>query len=207
MPHVKLIISHFGCTKPTETNFANDRDEVYIVVSGKSPAGNTNNRFPAGDDYYEFKEGWRVEVRGWTNQNQQTLTPPVLWEGNLEAGQAAHVLVSFFEQDNKTINKVLLLGGLLGSAASNDPNLKQEDRDILRAIADGLQALASLFPEKDEVLGAVILIVRNGDAGLTVEAVPVSHVNSIEREHGPSVITTRFHGMAKSRYNVMFNVE
>src|SRR5262249_51236494 len=116
---VQVYIAQMQCVALSpERRPNNDRDETYILFSGKSPAGLAGGRLPryvAYDSYYEYWAGKvNYDNADWTNHDQAPVGRPVLWTGALAAGESAEFVVTVMEQDNSSIDilKDLLETGL-----------------------------------------------------------------------------------------------
>jgi hypothetical protein len=151
-----------------EKGISNDRDEIFILYQGKTPAGREGNRLPlylGGDDYYEFTNGDVRDADGqWTNQDQAPVGRPVIWTGRLAPGQSADFVVTIMEQDNGDLSTIKSLLGKAVDAAKALAKSNAEAEAIVGVIAE----LVPLLPDikGSEFLGAFAVHAENDRGAL-----------------------------------------
>ena len=153
----------------------NDRDETYILFSGKTPTTLEGGRLPryvANDSYYEY---WVGKVNDndadWTNHDQAPVGRPVLWTGTLGNGESAEFLVTVMEQDNNDIGilKELLETGLNAADGIFGNNA------TAKAIITTARGLAKYLPESKghDFIGAFAIQVANVEGQLQTNFIPI----------------------------------
>ena len=209
---VKIAIEKMHCIRPTENGWINDRDELYIAVAGKTPAGSLKKRLPRNDDYYEFWEGTRGEKRGWTNQNQRKQGKPVIWEGELENGESADFLINIGEQDNKNLPIFKKIGQKILEYLSKASEENNEDKYGMYITS--AKYLIDFLPasDKDDIIGTFLMRVKNYGGRISVTYDDLLHMKLFPRHpEAQSVgnLASYFecHGTSRSHYNLVVNVE
>jgi hypothetical protein len=158
MPFCQLVVEKITCRTPTETGI-NDRDEVYFLVAGATTHGKKVRVSPKGPaaDYYGLSKG----------DSAHYIT---LWQGDLEDGEDAFLIVFVREQDNAQLQAIKdAIGGavtVITSIASQSPG------GVAGGTAQLGQALfelsESLGSDADQTIGAFAVRIRSraqhGDA-------------------------------------------
>lgn len=149
---------------------SNDRDEVYIRVVGRTRRGEFDNRLPLTnhpDDYYEFWDGTQANAGHpdtWTNQDQFLPYFPEIWQGLLDPGEKAELLVVVMEQDNENAGEAKkILTGIFGACADGAGASKNPYAQLVAGICKGAGGLSNLIPDNDahDLIGAFMTIVEN----------------------------------------------
>lgn len=168
--NAKLYISEILCRTATEGN-VNDRDELYILVAGTTPAGQVSKRLPSQDNYYEFfndrldsvirprtievptppllKRPLVIHYPRFTDRDQKPQGVPPIWNGTLASGQSAVLVVSFNEQDNTDWTAIKnYLAAVVAKVKIGDANL-----------SDAIKGIGT--PTKDNHIGTFLVTATN----------------------------------------------
>jgi len=173
---VQVYIAQIQCVALSQENGPNnDRSEIYILFSGKSPAGRACGRLPrcvADDSYFEY---WVGKVNDndadWTNHDQAPVGRPVVWTGTLQAGEYAEFVVAVIEQDNQDIGTVEQMLKAAFNAADTLPGSNMTANAIITAA----RGLAEELPESKghDIIGAFAIQVANVEGQLQTTFVPI----------------------------------
>ncbi len=198
---VQVYIPQMQCVALSpESGPNNDRDETYILLSGKTPTSLEGGRLPryvANDSYYEFWAG-RVNNNDsdWTNHDQAPVGRPVLWTGALGEGESAEFLVTVMEQDNSDIGilKELLETGLNAADALYGSNT------TAKAIITTARELAKYLPESKghDFIGAFTIQVANVGGQLQTTFIPIHCDMMPDAPSSPGEQTALFDCLRKS---------
>lgn len=187
---IRLLVAEATCAKTTE-NFggANDRDEVYLLVAGATPAVKTDKKLPGRDDYYEAKSGTRL---AWTNQDQKPAIHPIIWEGDLLPSESATFVIHIGEQDGSQLAEIMKWAA--DAAAKLVPEIGAAAKQIVAKIP---------FPQGDETIGRVIAKVTNSNGAITAEYHEALNATKQGRR-GRNFESFHFGGDSGCQYNFSF---
>lgn len=175
----EVYLDFLRANNTTETG-SNDRDEVYMEVMAEIPGGRpVYSRVPRGkddDDYYGFSTGQEATaeaINTWVSHDGAYMGKPMFYVGSLQDGESVEILVTFQEQDNKSVGAIK--GPLV--ATLNAAALIATDPTVV-AVLKGGALLAGQLPEtkSDDVIGGFMVRVSNAGGVLTKTWVPTPSI-------------------------------
>lgn len=196
--YVRVTIARMHCLKPTD----NSRDEVYVLVAGRSPQGNIARRLPSDDDYYGWTDN---QANYWWNQKEAQQPRPLLGGFWLAQGQSAQLAISLADQDNKAFNVVTRIAEGVAALA-----LVAGEVDAA-VVMEALAGVLSQFGDKeDDHLGAFTVSVLNDGGKLAVTWRGGNHARYLPGD-GSARIVGPGAGFfecrsSKGKYNLIANV-
>ncbi len=105
---VTLSIPTMNVIGTSSTTGDGDRDELYFVVHTEGPTNSDLKtvRLPGYDDYYEAKKYQTVGPNQWTNQDEEHVAKPTIFNRTMKHGEKITLSLTAMEQDNSDLDNI-----------------------------------------------------------------------------------------------------
>lgn len=145
---VQLMIPKMTVNQTTSTSGDGDRDELYFKVDRLGPGTDHGaKRLPGDDDYYEAYQG-KTSDKKWTNQDEEKVARPSLWQGKIKHGQKILLGITAMEQDNSNLADIRnSLIDAFNQVVQTALHTNNSYGAIVAAVAAALLAGSSLIPQ------------------------------------------------------------
>ena len=186
----QFTIDAMSCQQTSDAPDAGEsaRDEIYLIVIGKTSLSTHVVKFPSFDDTYAFTDRTVADGRWVSAANGMALPSPLLWRGALTVGDFASFVVLIGEQDDDDTSVWPETVGELFERVANEyggDRLREEDiaavestlRDIVLNFSSELE-----FEKNDKVVGIFGVSIINNENQFVINFSSIKDTNIIQKK-------------------------